>query len=205
MDSSFYESMISIWVGGGWLMIPLAVLVLIIYFVLFDVSGFLTRNKFYRTDPNKWEHWIDRPEDSEGEIGHILKYVRGDRLEIPEMRWRFEEVRIALLKPISRRIVFASILTGTAPLTGLLGTVAGMLSTFSGLSTGAGGETVDVVAGGISQALITTQAGLIVAIPAYIIISSIKRRRDELELFLAKLETYTVKRVEHLRKQPPAA
>ncbi|MBC2607959.1 MotA/TolQ/ExbB proton channel family protein [Pelagicoccus albus] len=200
MSSSFYESMIEIWTGGGWLMIPLAILVIVIYYVLFDTWGFLSRNNFYREDPNAWEHWIDRPEDSQGEIGHILRYVRGDRLPIADMRWRFEEVRIALLKPITRRIIFGSILTGTAPLTGLLGTVAGMLSTFGGLSTGAGGETVDVVAGGISQALITTQAGLIVAIPAYIIIASIKRRRDEMELFLSKLETYTVKRVEHLRK-----
>ncbi|MEM9158444.1 MAG: MotA/TolQ/ExbB proton channel family protein, partial [Verrucomicrobiota bacterium] len=148
---------------------------------------------------------IDHPQDSEGEIGKILQYVRGDREDIPAMRWRFQEVRLALVKPVSRRIVFGAILTGTAPLTGLLGTVAGMLSTFQGLSTGTGGETVDVVAGGISQALITTQAGLIVAIPAYIIISSIKRRRDELDLFLAKLETYTVKRIETLRKRKAEA
>ena len=56
-----------------------------------------------------------------------------------------------------------------APLLGLLGTVAGMVETFSSLSGGNLFSTTGGIAGGISQALITTQFGLIVAIPGIFI------------------------------------
>ena len=60
-------------------------------------------------------------------------------------------------------------MASASPLIGLLGTVIGMLQTFNGLSM-QDSYKMDLVAGGISQALITTQAGLLVAIPAIAII-----------------------------------
>ncbi|GJM21624.1 MAG: hypothetical protein DHS20C15_15390 [Planctomycetota bacterium] len=53
-----------------------------------------------------------------------------------------------------------------APLLGLLGTVWGMIAAFQVIATGEGLGDVDKLAGGISQALVTTAAGLVVAIPA---------------------------------------
>ena len=67
-----------------------------------------------------------------------------------------------------------------------------MLTTFKGLSTSSGGKTIDFVAGGISEALITTQTGLIIAIPAYIMINRIVSQRDKLELFFTTLESLTM-------------
>jgi biopolymer transport protein ExbB len=64
-------------------------------------------------------------------------------------------------------------LTAAAPLLGLLGTVRGMIATFTGVA--AGSEAADFVAAGISQALITTQVGLVVAIPGVFGIARLQR------------------------------
>ena len=69
-----------------------------------------------------------------------------------------------------------SILIAAAPLLGLLGTVMGMVETFESLSSRAGGGSVEGLARGISMALITTEAGLAVAIPAVLMIYYAERQ-----------------------------
>jgi len=67
---------------------------------------------------------------------------------------------IALYRPLRAIAVMA----GLMPLLGLLGTVLGMVGTFDALMAGQTAR-VDAMAGGISQALITTQVGLVAAVP----------------------------------------
>ncbi|MEM7601053.1 MAG: MotA/TolQ/ExbB proton channel family protein, partial [Verrucomicrobiota bacterium] len=67
---------------------------------------------------------------------------------------------------VSRRIDFCFVLIGAAPLVGLLGTVSGMLATFSGLAISSGSAPVETISAGISRALITTQTGLVIAVPS---------------------------------------
>ena len=112
------------------------------------------------------------------------------------MRNRFEEVRLALLALIERRTRFVGTLVAAAPLLGLLGTVLGMLQTFFGISTSGGGETAGVVAAGISEALVTTQTGLTIALPGLFIVMIIGRKRHGLEAKLSRLESLTLS---HLR------
>ena len=59
-------------------------------------------------------------------------------------------------------------IAGISPLLGLLGTVIGMIKVFSAIMISGVGD-ANVLAGGISEALITTAAGLTVAIPSYFI------------------------------------
>ena len=67
----------------------------------------------------------------------------------------------------------------TAPLLGLLGTVTGMLATFDALAAGSGGDkTMDLVAGGISEALITTETGLVIALPGLFFQFILARKRE---------------------------
>ncbi|MEM6279078.1 MAG: MotA/TolQ/ExbB proton channel family protein [Verrucomicrobiota bacterium] len=77
---------------------------------------------------------------------------------------------------VLRRLDFCFVLIGTAPLVGLLGTVSGMLDTFSGLSVSSGSAPVETISHGISKALITTQTGLVIAIPSFILCTILKRR-----------------------------
>ncbi|MCB2188013.1 MAG: MotA/TolQ/ExbB proton channel family protein [Deltaproteobacteria bacterium] len=65
---------------------------------------------------------------------------------------------------LGRHLAVIVVLAGTAPLLGLLGTVGGMISTFDAISRFGTGN-AQAMAAGISEALITTQAGLLVAIP----------------------------------------
>ena len=69
-------------------------------------------------------------------------------------------------KTILRQINSLSMCANIAPMLGLLGTVTGMVDAFMGLGTAMGPEKASVLAISISQALYTTAAGLLVAIPA---------------------------------------
>ncbi len=70
-----------------------------------------------------------------------------------------------LARPEKSKVLCQSLLT-IAPLLGLLGTVNGMIETFSSLGTMSLHTQSGGIAGGISQALISTQMGLVVTIPA---------------------------------------
>ncbi|NTS76680.1 MotA/TolQ/ExbB proton channel family protein [Catenovulum sp. SM1970] len=76
-----------------------------------------------------------------------------------------------------------------APLLGLLGTVSGMISTFMMMNTFGTGDAA-TVSGGISEALITTELGLIVAIPSLIVSALLSRRSKS---YNAKLETNAIR------------
>ncbi|MGJ8643027.1 MAG: MotA/TolQ/ExbB proton channel family protein [Luteolibacter sp.] len=89
--------------------------------------------------------------------------------ELDEMAW------------IERRLPFLAILISSAPLLGLLGTVAGMLITFSGMAAG-NSAPIDTISTGISRALVTTQAGLVIAIPAAILLALLKRSAETTHL-----------------------
>jgi biopolymer transport protein ExbB len=67
-----------------------------------------------------------------------------------------------------------------------------MLQTFMGIATSGGTETAGVVASGISEALITTQTGLTIALPGLFVVMMIQRQKQGLEARLARLESLTL-------------
>ena len=71
-------------------------------------------------------------------------------------------------------------LAAIAPLLGLLGTVTGMISTFDVMAVSGTGN-AKAMAGGISEALITTQTGLLVAIPGLCMKDFLARRARNLQ------------------------
>ena len=86
-------------------------------------------------------------------------------------------------------------LISVAPLLGLLGTVIGMVSTFKSLAAGSGGQSIEGLAGGISMALVTTETGLGIAIPALIILYYAQREFQENTLRLNQLESEIMERM----------
>ena len=193
-NESFWQQTLNIWIDGGPLMVPLAILTIIIYYCILSLYLELFVRQFNRLDENLWRHWIDRPEDGEGEVGDIIRFAHANRSSINSLRASLAEVRADYLPRINSRIRFAMVLVSTAPLAGLLGTVTGMLKTFDGLSASAGSSTASLVAGGIAEALITTETGLVIAIPGFVLISRIKAMRDGLNLFFLRLENAFVRK-----------
>jgi biopolymer transport protein ExbB len=90
-------------------------------------------------------------------------------------------------RPFLRRyLAVITVLAAVAPLLGLLGTVTGMITTFNVISVFGTGN-AKAMAGGISEALITTQSGLLVAIPGLFMSNFLARRFAWLENSLDEL------------------
>ena len=181
----------STWESGGVVMFPLILVAFLIYSVAVHLLLSLMRRSFRNLDDETLIKWVEDPEKSEGEVGRIIRFTQDGVLELSDVYSRFSEVFSSCLPFFERRLVYLNTLITTAPLLGLLGTVMGMLITFKGLSIG-GGKLMDVVASGISEALITTEMGLLIAVPGYFLAYLIKRRKDEYETFLVRLESLTL-------------
>ncbi|MCZ6619703.1 MAG: MotA/TolQ/ExbB proton channel family protein [Gammaproteobacteria bacterium] len=95
------------------------------------------------------------------------------------MKESMEEAAGQVSHGLERYLTSLGIIASVSPLLGLLGTVVGMIKVFTALMLEGAGN-ANVLAGGISQALITTAAGLSVAIPALIFHRFFMRRVDEL-------------------------
>jgi biopolymer transport protein ExbB len=181
-----------IWLSGGWVMIPLFLLAVLLYTQAFQLVMFVRRNDISAKKESSWWEWVRQPEQAEGRAGKIIRFTQEGVTNADHVRNRFDEVRIAIAGLIDRRSRFIGTLVAAAPLMGLLGTVLGMLRTFYGISTSGGAETVGVVAAGISEALVTTQTGLTVALPGLFVVMVIRRRKHALEAKLARLESLTL-------------
>jgi len=101
----------------------------------------------------------------------------------PEQRdeGHVRELTADLLEACDRHRVLITSLAGTAPLIGLLGTVTGMIETFDALTTMSFHSSSGGIAGGISEALVSTQMGLAVAIPALLVGRLLERQQHRLE------------------------
>tara|TARA_B100000575_G_C23085758_1_gene625724 strand:- start:213 stop:815 length:603 start_codon:yes stop_codon:yes gene_type:complete len=179
------------WKSGGVVMFPLVLVAFLIYTVAVSLLMNFRQRRFRHLKDKTITDWVAKPERGKGEVGQIIRYTQDNFQKVDEIHRRFSEVIASRLTFFERRLVYLNTLVATAPLLGLLGTVMGMLMTFKGLSVG-GGKLVDVVASGISEALITTEMGLLIAVPGYFMAYAIKRRKDEYEAFLVRLESLTL-------------
>jgi biopolymer transport protein ExbB len=188
---SFHE-MFDIIASGGWVMIMLAILGLLLYSNALDLLLFLFRGNLNPRSEKHWERWVRNPEKAEGRAGDIIKYTQSGLQNPKSVQRRFDEVRFNMLTRIDRRLLFVNTLVATAPLAGLLGTVIGMLGTFEGIATGGRGDTMSKVAGGIHEALLTTQTGIMIALPGVFFALIITRKRVGLEAAIAHIESLTL-------------
>jgi biopolymer transport protein ExbB len=186
------ERILHIWAAGGWVMWPLLALAVMMFFTAVKLWMELGRRQYRQLADATWKTWVRKPEKGAGEVGEIIRYTQDEARGAGEISTRFTEVNALTLPPIDRQIQTLGTFVAAAPLVGLLGTVFGMLVTFQALSAGGGGQLTEALAAGISQALFPPEVGLCIALPGLIFIQLIKRRRQEFEVFLAQLESYTV-------------
>ena len=129
-----------------------------------------------------------------GRVNEIMRYSMGDHGNSKQTRRKFDQVRASDRSFLNRRLRFLMVLATSAPLIGLLGTVMGMLQTFDGLSM-QDSYKMDTVASGISQALVTTQTGLLVSIPALAFIHLLQRRKKDWLTCIDRMESLCVRQV----------
>lgn len=173
-------------------MIPLFALAVLLYAQAFQLLMYVRRAHLDDASEMMWWDWVRSPEKARGRVADIIHYTQSDVSSAKQIRSRFEAIRLGIVALVERRTRFLGTLVAAAPLLGLLGTVLGMLRTFFGIATSGGAETAGVVAAGISEALVTTQTGLTIALPGLFLVMLIQRRRQTLEAKLARLESLTL-------------
>lgn len=97
-------------------------------------------------------------------LGRVLTKASQSDLNVEDLELRVDEAILEELPKLERGQSLIKLFAAVAPLLGLLGTVTGMIGTFQSITL-FGTSDPKLMAGGISQALVTTVLGLIVAIP----------------------------------------
>ncbi|MDA1302326.1 MAG: MotA/TolQ/ExbB proton channel family protein [Proteobacteria bacterium] len=131
-------------------------------------------------------------------LGQILAAgISGQRGGREAMKEAIEEVAGHVVHELERYLNTLGTVAAITPLLGLLGTVVGMIRVFTAIKLEGTGNSA-VLAGGISEALITTAAGLTVAIPSLFFYRFIQRRVDEL---VVHMEQEAIKLVEVMNSE----
>ena len=105
-----------------------------------------------------------------------MRWPRSENIEFAQTRARAELVRL------ERGLIVLEVVTGIAPLIGLIGTVAGLVQVFSGLGLSSGASDTKSVALGISMALNCTIFGLSIAVPSLIAFSYFSKKVEVLSV-----------------------
>lgn len=187
--ASLWNKAGEIWSQGGWAMYAIAVIALVMFGMGVHILLELRAKRYKAVPESTWRRWIDRPGERRGSIGELLDFVDTGS-STKEKAVAFQQLRVTETLPFERDLKVMKICVSAAPLVGLLGTVTGMLSTFNALAAGSGGEkTMTMVAKGISEALITTETGLVIALPGLFFQYLLTTRFQHYKAFLAHLET----------------
>jgi biopolymer transport protein ExbB len=180
------------WSNGGLVMAAMALLAVGIYAIAFQLLMKLNYKGLTRASDTVLRTWVVQPAQAPQRVRELVRYTQDEVHSVRDIEGRFREVEATQVTELDRRITFLNVLVISAPLFGLLGTVLGMLLTFKAIGVG-GSSTSEVIAKGISEALVATQTGMMVAIPGLIMATIAKRRRHEYVAFLARLEGITLR------------
>jgi len=186
----FFQELLELIEKGGFVMPPLVIAVLVLWYAIGYRYALLRRGnpRSVRRLVGRYNKGYDKAPTGvidnavvEG-LAVAKQYQHNVRYHL-DTAFHSYNSRIKRFSRLIMTIVMA------APLTGLLGTVVGMIETFDSLmdanlfTQGGGG-----IAGGISQALFTTQMGLLVAIPGLLMGRALDRRQNLMERELEQLK-----------------
>ena len=101
-------------------------------------------------------------------------------IDVQDYEFILKEVTNQEISPYERRLNLLASVMSISPMLGLLGTVTGMIRAFTNISKYGAGD-ASVVADGIAEALLTTAAGLMIAIPVIVVYNYLNRRLEKME------------------------
>ena len=201
-QNSLFEAAMNILFRGGWVLAPIFLLGWFGWFLMLERYGyyFMLKGKsvsaFWK-NLQKWgedyaiEKLASRPY---GYFYALVKDVHEYRAQGPvAVRNAMEATRHGISVNLSKSLKTISTCAALAPMMGLLGTVSGMVHTFETIQQFGFGNPV-LLADGISEALLTTQAGLLVAFPLMLaynyLAGCVEKVEDEAWSEALKFETY---------------
>lgn len=172
--------------SGGIVMFPLAAISLVMWLLIIDRALYFRR--LYRKNMSThtaWEHISENrmpdPAYYQGAISVLVAEFISSRSGDPALdRFILDETVLKINRSLDDHLATIGTLAAAAPLMGLLGTVIGMIVTFDVIAVFGTGN-ARAMAGGISEALITTQTGLLVAIPGMYMKGFLERRAHKLK------------------------
>jgi biopolymer transport protein ExbB len=185
---NWLDAPLQYWRSGGPLLIPLSVVCMAIWFLFLRSRARLAADATVvtRLAHHFAQNQSDIPRDVErAGYGYVAQALAAGSVAVAVFEEESER-RLAFLK---RDFGILRALTIVAPLLGLLGTVMGMIVTFVAVSN-SGGDTAHRVADGVSRALITTQVGLVVAIPGVFGQLHLRRLLARLQVLLGALKLH---------------
>lgn len=201
--------MLEIVKAGGWLMAPIILCAVLALGIIMERFWTLQQNKVIPEDltARVWG-WVKNGQlDHEkiqslhqgSPLGQILAVglLNRDR-DRTVMKESIEDTGRHVVHELERYLDTLGTVAAITPLLGLLGTVIGMVKVFTAITTHGVGNPA-VLAGGIAEALITTAAGLTVAIPALIGYRYFRNHVDALVVGMEK-EAITLVEAMHRRK-----
>ena len=165
-------------ISGGWFIWPLLVCSILVISIVLERLWFLQRRLvapkgLLRQAQNLIQKDAFHAQNQQqiaaiSQLGDLLQHCYQYRLssrEFVEIKAEEKASEIKLL--LDRNLSMLSTIASISPLLGLLGTVVGMITVFSNIDVN-GSANTDLLAAGISEALITTAFGLIIAVPAIV-------------------------------------
>ena len=191
-ELSFSEQAAEIWEGGGFMMWPLALAfvigVVVIVWKLIDLTAKGARTSRVLRDVDalvaegRIAEAVETAEASATPAGRILSEgLRRADEGTDRVVKAIENAGLIEMAKLERGLVVLATVSTVAPLLGFLGTVVGMIQAFQAIEL-AGEVEATIVAAGIKVALITTAAGLVIAIPVSIAHNYFVSRIDRLVL-----------------------
>lgn len=181
--------MLAILIAGGWLMVPIIFCSILGLAIVAERFWSLRSNKITPNGLLSKAITIVQQRQISPEVlkqfklssplGQIFAVALAHyREDVHVIRHAVEDMGRHVVHQLERYLNALGTIAAISPLLGLLGTVFGMIKVFTAITVeGVGNGTG--LAGGIAEALITTAAGLMVAIPAYIFYRYFERRVDE--------------------------
>ncbi len=135
----------------------------------------------------------DRPSEN-NPLGRVLKVYESDKnMNIETLELKLGEAILLETPALERFLTLLKIIATVAPLGGLLGTVTGMITVFQAITLFGTGDP-QIMAGGISGALVTTVLGIVVAIPTILFHTIVKSRSDQVIHILEEQATGIIAR-----------
>ena len=178
--------MVDILISGGPVMIPLGILSMVAFAIIIERLWILRRGNFLQAATvqtlsgllagNKYRGAVDYCRRHPGPFADLVTaLVENRQAPYEELKEILEDTGRLQLMGLQRGLPALATIVAGAPLLGLLGTVIGMIKIFAVVAT-AGSSINEQLSAGISQALITTATGLVIAIPALFIHSYLESR-----------------------------